>query len=210
MRDLLSCVESFHARWIFRRRVEVLSTILSELIPDQSTVLDIGCGDGSVGCLIHEKEPSITVQGLEVRPRPNCRIEYQVFDGKKMPYGDCSFDVCMFVDVLHHAEEIESLLNEGCRVSRGWIVIKDHLCEGSVDRWKLRLMDWVGNRPHGVHLTYNYQSRGEWMECFAACGLEVSSWQDAIPLYGFPFRLLLSRGLHFVALLRRARVSAGA
>jgi SAM-dependent methyltransferase len=165
--------------------------------------LDIGCGDGTVGYLIQQRDPTITIRGLEVMARPSCLLECGVFDGKKIPYEDGSFDVCMFIDVLHHTQEVQPLLKEGCRVSRGWIVIKDHLCEGSVDRWRLRLMDWVGNLPHGVRLTYNYQSRGQWMECFVACGLQVITWQNAIPLYGFPFRFLFSRGLHFVALLRR-------
>jgi SAM-dependent methyltransferase len=205
MKDFLPFVGSFHARWISRRRVEVLSTILSEMIPHSSTVLDIGCGDGKVGYLIQQKEPSIRVHGLEVMARPSCLLECAVFDGKRIPYDDGSFDVCMFIDVLHHSQEVQPLLKEGCRVSRGWIVIKDHLCEGIVDHWRLRSMDWVGNLPHGVQLTYNYQTRGQWTECFVSCGLQVITWKDEIPLYSFPFRLLFSRGLHFVALLRRAQ-----
>jgi SAM-dependent methyltransferase len=205
MKDFLPFVESFHSGWISRRRVGVLSTILSELIPNSSTVLDIGCGDGRVGHLIQQKEPSIEVRGLEVMARPGCLLECRAFDGKKIPYDDGSFDVCMFVDVLHHTREVRSILEEACRVSRGWVIIKDHLCESSFDHWTLRLMDWVGNRPRGVQLTYNYLSRAQWMECFAACGLRVITWQDEIPLHGFPFLLLFSRGLHFVALLRRAQ-----
>ena len=65
-------------------------------------------------------------------------------------------------------------------------------------------MDWLGNRPHGVRLTYNYQSRGQWSSHFSECGLQEASWTTQIPLYARPFNLVVGRGLHFVSLLRKS------
>ena len=64
-------------------------------------------------------------------------------------------------------------------------------------------MDWVGNRPHGVVLTYNYQSRNEWADHFSKCGLKEVNWTTQVPLYPPPFSLLVGRGLHFVSLLKK-------
>jgi hypothetical protein len=89
-------------------------------------------------------------------------------------------------------------------VSRSFILIKDHLNESLLDSWTLRFMDWVGNRPHGVRLTYNYQSRGQWSSHFSECGLQEASWTTQIPLYARPFNLVVGRGLHFVSLLRKS------
>jgi hypothetical protein len=64
-------------------------------------------------------------------------------------------------------------------------------------------MDWVGNRPHGVTLTYNYQSLSQWQQHFAACGLQAAQLSTALPLYPFPFSQLFGRKLHFVAQLTK-------
>jgi len=50
----------------------------------------------------------------------------------------------------------------------------------------------VGNRPHGVRLPYNYQSRKEWEASFANCGLSIAQWTSEVPLYPFPFSLLVA------------------
>jgi hypothetical protein len=109
------------------------------------------------------------------------------------------------VDVLHHTENPAILLREAARVSRSFVLLKDHLDESYFDNATLRLMDWVGNRPHGVVLTYNYQSREQWAKHVSNCGLAEVSWTTEVPLYPAPFSLLVGRGLHFVSLLRRTK-----
>ncbi len=145
-------------------------------------MLDVGCGDGAIGSLIAELRPDVKVHGVEVMVRPGCKIPCTAFDGTILPFADDSFDVCMLVDVLHHTRDIPPLLREATRVSRSFILIKDHLNESLLDSWTLRFMDWVGNRPHGVRLTYNYQSRGQWSSHFSECGLQEASWTTQIPL----------------------------
>jgi len=181
--------------------------MLAAKIPAGSSVLDIGCGDGTIATLIAEFNPSLTIKGIEFAPRANCKIECTVFDGASIPYPSASFDVCMFVDVLHHvgdARGIETLLSEAGRVSRKFVLIKDHLSESRLDFKTLQFMDWVGNRPHGVVLPYNYQSRAEWDKHFLASGLGVKDWQSRVPLYPFPFAAMFGRQLHFIALLEKA------
>jgi SAM-dependent methyltransferase len=200
----LSWIARGHRALVFGRRARVLADALAPLIPAETrTALDIGCGDGTIASLLAQRRPDLAIEGVEVTPRPTCNIPCRAFDGAQLPFPDRSFDVCLFVDVLHHTTDVTQLLREAARVSRSSVVLKDHLSESSFDHATLRAMDWVGNRPHGVTLTYNYQSLGQWQQHFASCGLEATQLSSALPLYPFPFSLLFGRKLHFVAQLAK-------
>jgi SAM-dependent methyltransferase len=199
----LSLIGRAHRRTVFARRVRVLAESLAAMIPPGSSVLDIGCGDGAIAGLIKSHLPASTIQGIESSPRPDCQLECTAFDGAAIPFPSGSFDVCMFVDVLHHTQGIPALLAEACRVSRRFILIKDHVSENKFDFATLQFMDWVGNRPHGVVLPYNYQTSAQWNQHFAALCLNVRNWRGQLSLYPFPFSALFDRKLHFLALLEK-------
>jgi SAM-dependent methyltransferase len=203
----LSLIKHAHGRAVVARRVRVLADSLAALIPPSASVLDIGCGDGTIASLIKSRLPGATIQGIEFAPRPNCLIECAPFDGTAIPFPSVSFDVCMFVDVLHHTMGIPALLSEASRVSRRFILIKDHLSCNKFDFATLQFMDWVGNRPYGVVLPYNYQSRSQWEQHFSQTALRTENWQENVPLYPFPFSAIFGRKLHFIALLEKQRPS---
>src|SRR6266436_5360303 len=190
----LSWMASWHRAFVFQRRTRVLAEMLAAQIPAGASVLDIGCGDGTIGSLIAQLRPDISIQGVEFMVRPGCRIACRAFDGNSLPFQDASFDVCVFVDVLHHTQDPAVLLREAVRVSRSFVLLKDHLDENFLDDATLRFMDWVGNRPHGVVLAYNYQSRSQWANCCSKCGLVETTWTTRVPLYPPPFSLLVGRG----------------
>jgi SAM-dependent methyltransferase len=200
---LFNWIKRWHHSFVFQRRTRVLAEMLAAELPRGASVLDVGCGDGTVGSLIARLRPDVSVQGVEFLVRPGCKIECRAFDGSTLPFPGESFDVCLFVDVLHHTQDVTVLLREAVRVGRSFVLIKDHLDENILDDATLRFMDWVGNRPHGVTLTYNYQSRQQWTSHFASCGLVEASWKTRVPLYPMPFSLLVGRGLHFIALLKK-------
>ena len=200
----LSWIARSHRALVFGRRARVLASALAPLIPAEAhTVLDIGCGDGTISSLLARRRPELAFEGVEVIPRPSCQIPCRAFDGAQLPFPDQSFDVCLFVDVLHHTADVTQLLREAARVTRSCVILKDHLSESSFDHATLRAMDWVGNRPHGVTLTYNYQSRSQWKQHFASCGLQATQLSTDLPLYPFPFSQLFGRNLHFVAQLTK-------
>jgi SAM-dependent methyltransferase len=200
----VNIVGKIHGKMIHRRRVAVLARMLAGQLKSSQSVLDIGCGDGTLSALIAERLPGIRIQGVEFLPRRDCAIPCVPFDGTTLPFPDDSFDVCMFVDVLHHTEDVRILLREAVRVTRSYILIKDHLDENFLDHLTLRVMDWVGNSPHGVKLTYNYQCRDAWRGIFAESGLRVVNWTDDVPIYPAPGSWIAGRHLHFVALLEKA------
>jgi SAM-dependent methyltransferase len=203
----ITVLQRVHGRMVFERRVRVLAELLAAKIPAGSSVLDIGCGDGSIARRIADRNSSLTIQGIEFAPRPNCAIDCKPFDGRSIPFPNESFDLCMFVDVLHHIPDssgIERLLLEARRVSKRFVLIKDHLSENWMDFKTLQLMDWFGNRPHGVVLPYNYLSRSQWVQLFEAAGLMRMDLQTKIPIYPAPFSALFGRELHFIELLEKS------
>lgn len=190
-----------HQALIFRRRVRVLGKILSELLPTGARVLDVGCGDGSVAAEILRRRVDLTFWGLEVALRPEASIPVALFDGTRIPVDDGGADAVLLVDVLHHAADPEELLEEALRVAGTAVVVKDHLRDGFVAAPTLRFMDWVGNAPHGVELSYDYWTGDQWRAVFRRLGVRASEWRGRLELYPWPLDLVFGRSLHFAARL---------
>jgi SAM-dependent methyltransferase len=165
-------------------------------------VLDVGCGDGRISRAVMDLRPDVAIYGIDVLLRCATAIPVEAFDGRRIPHPAGSFDCAMFVDVLHHAEDPAVLLGEAARVSRGAVLIKDHLLDARLAGPRLRFMDWVGNARHGVDLPYHYWRRGRWDEAFAALGLAPSSWQEDLGIYPPWADWLFGGRLHFITLLR--------
>ncbi len=193
-------LNAVHNALVFDRRTRILATHLAQSIPGGGKVLDLGCGDGLMGHLLMQLRPDLEVVGTDVFPRPRLLIPFTQYDGQTLPFDDRSFDYVTVVDVLHHTEDPARVLGEAARVTRHGVVIKDHLLEGFLAGPTLRLMDWVGNRGHGVALPYNYLSNAEWEETFEKARLRKKKWTEQLGLYPVPFSWLFERGLHFVAL----------
>lgn len=197
----MSLIGRIHGRFAYDRRVHTLASHLAELIPQKAKVLDIGCGDGLIAHLIMQQRPEVKITGVDVLLREKTFIPIETFDGRVVPFADDSFDIAMFVDVLHHTEDPMILLCEAVRVAREVVVIKDHACNGLFANSTLRFMDWVGNARHGVTLPYNYWPQWKWLEAFDTLGLAIDVWKKDLSLYPWPAGLVFDRSLHFAARL---------
>jgi SAM-dependent methyltransferase len=193
-----------HEKLVFNRRVRVLVDHIGALVPQGAQMLDVGTGDGQIAKMIGEKQAGAQVQGIDIMLREKTHIPVTLFDGTTIPFEDNSVDVVTFVDVLHHTDDPQRLISEAARVARSAVIIKDHLSENGLDHATLRLMDWVGNAPHGVVLPYNYAPRADWDRWFAKAGLATDVFDTAIPLYPAPASLVFGRKLHFIAQLSPA------
>jgi len=197
----MSIVGTVHANLVFGRRVRILADQLASLLPKNATVLDVGCGDGTLDSLILRSRPDLVINGIDVLVRPHTLIPVVPFDGNTIPYPNQAFDVVMFVDVLHHTDDPTVLLREAKRVARQAIVLKDHTKDGVLAGPTLRFMDWVGNRHHGVVLPYNYWTHDQWERALIDLGLSISAWNANVGLYPWPASHVFDRALHFVAKL---------
>lgn len=197
-------LDYIHGQLVFKRRVQVLSGSIAKLIPQNSTILDIGCGDGLIDKLIIEQRPDVKITGLDILVRDKTFIEVIKFDGKSIPFPDNQFDCAIFIDVLHHTIDPMVLLKEAKRIAKKFIIIKDHSRDGFLSNETLKLMDWVGNARHKVVLPYNYWTKKQWENAFSELKLKPISYNTKLNLYPFPANLFFERNLHFLALLQKA------
>jgi SAM-dependent methyltransferase len=199
----MSVLDRIHGGYVFNRRVRVLCRHLVEMIPPGSnTVLDVGCGDGTLAWMVGQERPELGIEGIDVLVRTQTRIPVIHFDGVRIPKPDKSIDVVTFVDVLHHTLDPRILLAEASRVARHAVILKDHRLEGLFAGPVLRGMDWVGNARHGVVLPYNYQTPAQWKANYRATGLEVVEERVRIGLYPFWASWIFGRQLHTITHLR--------
>jgi SAM-dependent methyltransferase len=195
-------VGRLHEKLVFGRRTKTLASQLASLLPAGARVLDVGCGDGTIDCLIAAERPDIAIEGIDVLVRPGARIPVRPFDGTTIPFPDASFDVVLFVDVLHHTADPRVLLREAARVGAA-ILLKDHFREGLGAGVTLRFMDWVGNAHHGVALPYNYWSKTQWSTAWTELGLKPITLKTSLGLYPPPASWIFGRKLHFIGKLER-------
>jgi len=101
-------------------------------LPRGGQVLDIGCGAGYH--VRHFARRAARVVAIDVDPTTlplarrrvrSSRVTFLRYDGRKLPFGDASFDAVSMLDVLEHVADRESLVAEIFRVLRPgghWIV----------------------------------------------------------------------------------------
>jgi ubiquinone/menaquinone biosynthesis C-methylase UbiE len=203
MNLFLNLVKKFHLKHIHKKRIEVLSHQIKKWIPPHGKVLDIGCGDGILAYAIQQNVQAVIAFGAEVKERERCAIPYFLFSGERIPLKDNSVDVCLFIDVLHHTDNIEKMIREAARVTRHYVIIKDHLCENKYQYYLLKLMDWVGNKPHQVVIPYNYYSKKQWQQDISKQNLKILFWTTDIPLYSLPLNIIFGKNLHCLIILEK-------
>ncbi len=200
---MLSFIKKLHHTYVFKRRIEVISETINHLLPKVDSILDIGCGDGSISKKIIDKRGDLQITGIDIMERPMCHIEYASFDGKVIPFENNSFDAVQLIDVLHHTNDIKELMQESLSKSKKYVIIKDHIYSNRIDFLTLKFMDWIGNAPHGVEIIYNFQKEKYWINLYEELGLEIVSLERKVKLYPTLFNWIFGRKLHFVVILQK-------
>ncbi len=210
--DLLAYfLKPLHHQFFSCPRSKILGSALSKFLPacQDLTGLDVGCGPGTIAKEIRELRPRISFAGVDVIQRLQSEtshlIDFQTYDGHRLPYADKTYSFSMLIDVLHHTDSPKQLLAEASRVAQDFILIKDHISDSQLDKLVLSLMDWVGNKSYGVHLPYNYLASRQWQSLFSDLNLTVEGKLEDLALYTGPLNYVFGRKLHFIAKLKIKR-----
>lgn len=203
--SILSTVVKWCHDPVYGSRLRELVRCIIPHLREGDVVLDVGCGRGALGqaLLTHPHcPPGVRVEGLERRECVHRLREEQRYEGAAFPYEDRRFDVVILADVLHHDVEPERLVGECVRVSKRFVIIKDHQVEGPWAQARLALLDWVANLPYGVPCLYRYLTPLQWKQLRERHALIVEHELTAMRLYPVGLNLIFGGRLHYFAVLQ--------
>jgi SAM-dependent methyltransferase len=166
--------------------------------------LDVGVREGEMTRSIYKaaKDKISDMQTLDIYSTSHPTFKHTVYDGKTMPFPESNFCVVSFIDVLHHIEDIVSLLAQARRVTKKYILIKDHRYEKRWELNSLKIQDWFGNVNTGCPLPHNFLKDGEWQKIFDYLNLKVLGLKRSVNFrHPFPFNVIYPSRLHFLCLL---------
>lgn len=171
------------------KRAHQVSKRISKHVDANEKIIDIGCGTGFVSKLLMEKT-SVKVTLVDVRKNPLCRsLPVTLYDGKKLPFPDNSFDTASLITVLHHCPNPMNVLDEAMRVATRKIIIMEDLFESRVERWLTLLEDSIVNWEFKGH-PHNNKLEKEWVQIFQQKKLTIKNFEKfKLVCAGFPFRL---------------------
>ncbi|MEA2090618.1 MAG: class I SAM-dependent methyltransferase [Thermoproteota archaeon] len=153
-------------------RFQRLSAILNLFLKGSNEILDVGSRYGRLAYRI-EKETGKHFIGVDVHPQSRAFIPIVKCDGARLPFENNSFDCVIIIDVLHHDSNPNNIIKEAKRVTKKYILIKDHYWKNKFDLKLLKTFDYISNFPYGISLPYNYIQTERWNKLFEQNNLKV-------------------------------------
>jgi ubiquinone/menaquinone biosynthesis C-methylase UbiE len=144
---------------------------IARVVPRGSEVLDVGCGNGYIA---HHLSAMLgrAVTGIDVAGSTDAPIDYRQYNGREFPAPDRSFDAVVSAYVLHHAQDVDSILEEMKRVLRpgGVAIIYEDIPATAWDRFICWTHDLKWRKRTGA---CTFRNEEEWRELFDESGFEV-------------------------------------
>jgi SAM-dependent methyltransferase len=168
-----------------------------------SSALDFGSGDGFFCKHLSERGLIRSITPVDVVERSHSFVKPRLYDGKRLPFEDGSFDLCYAVDVVHHCPDPIAALADMARCTRRWLLLKDHNCHGPLGHMALAALDEMGNRRFGIPSPGRYQHDWAWARWLEQQGFERAHWQHPVRSHRGLLGYATNR-LQFVGLWRRA------
>lgn len=169
--------KSFLKEWIFKvwlwdAKFKIVR--ISNYLSKKESILDIGTGPGSV-CLLMNRE-GYNVALIDIIDQAlSPEIDPEIYNGKKLPYNDNSFDTALILTVLHHTSNSEEIISEAKRVSDKIIIIED-IYSNSFQKYLTFFVDSIVNMEFAGHPHSNKSDR-EWKETFNKLRLKLKAAQ---------------------------------
>ncbi len=106
---------------VYHIRTAIFARLKSQLSALSGRLLDVGCGQMPYRRHILENSPVTEYTGLDIvsdLPYRGAVVPDCIWDGTRIPFGDCSFDCSIATEVLEHCPSPEIIISEVYRVLR--------------------------------------------------------------------------------------------
>jgi ubiquinone/menaquinone biosynthesis C-methylase UbiE len=165
-----------YARWAPRLAGALYRPVADEVVARlaQGTVLDVGCGPGTLALELARRAPGLAVTGVDISPDMvaearaaaaqaglGALVRFEAADGAALPFPDGSVDLVVSTLSMHHWERKAAVLAELTRVVRSGGEIRIY------DVWRPELLTAAEGLPLMVQVT------------------PMSLWLGPLPLPGF-------------------------
>ncbi|HKO61929.1 MAG TPA: class I SAM-dependent methyltransferase [Pyrinomonadaceae bacterium] len=170
----------FHGLWRRlsreRRRRKVgrsydMALEVALMIPAGARVLDIGCGNGYIAHHLSGMR-NAKVTGIDLQRETEAQIRYLQYDGVRFPVEKTSVDTALLCYVLHHTQDLQTVLLELRRVLRngGSAIIYEDIPDSAWDRMLCSIHDlkWRGRTG-----PCTFRTSAEWRQVFKLHGFEI-------------------------------------
>lgn len=137
-----------------------------------STILDIGSGNGLITKVLRDKEYIVSPLDIHEGQYENS-VKPILYDGKKMPFADKSFDTGLLLTILHHTTNQEEIISEAARVCRQLIIMED-IYENQFQKYYTFFIDSFVNLFYSPCPHTNRTDR-EWRNLFNKLNLNLEA-----------------------------------
>jgi ubiquinone/menaquinone biosynthesis C-methylase UbiE len=163
-------------------RANRIANIVCPLLSNGESVLDLGCGDLLVADSIQRKK-SVKITGIDVINTNLTELPLKIYNGRRIPFEDKSFDKTYVSFVFHHTDGIESLLKECIRVTRKRVVILEDVYENKVDLLITKILDYTNkfSASRYMKIPFNFKTEKEWMKLFSKLKVKDVKSQQIYP-----------------------------
>jgi SAM-dependent methyltransferase len=144
---------------------------IARFIPRDSSVLDVGCGNGYIAQHLSALLGS-RVLGIDLNDGAEAPIDFKRFDGNQFPADDRSFDATLFCYVLHHAQDLDVIMKELRRVLRsgGTVLVYEDVPACWWDRIVCRIHDLKWRKRTGP---CTFRTASQWRSVFVKNAFEI-------------------------------------
>ena len=168
--QLLAKAVGPNRNWGLDKRAEAFVQLFEKSLPAQSRILDIGGGWGFYADPLTRRGHQVTV--LDVVKPGFQKAPVILYEGKRVPFGEKSFDVSLLITMLHHVSEPELLIQEAKRVTRKMLIVVEDIYHHPLGRWWTILRDQLYNFEFFGH-PRQFKKREEWIALFKQLGFSL-------------------------------------